>query len=385
MCIKKDQIAFITCVSDEEEYAECRYYLNRLRIPDGYETDIISVREAPSMAAGYNAGMKSSPAKYKVYLHQDVFIKNQNFISDMLQVFHRDAQIGVLGMIGKRNREMQGISLMKWDTGKVIDNSAGLWSFSIPSKEDNYAEVLTVDGLLMVTQYDILWREDLFNGWDLYDASQCMEFIKRGYKIVVPYQKEEWCYHDCLYPKLIKYFDYNRVFLKEYIVDNGLSFLNEDPHASSYENEKEVAQAVEDMRNGMETLIESEDRGNLRIFLENPSGLKNLAYMKEYAAVVHIDYLEEMNQSEQRLWESGMSLEQLLKKLRALKYMLKRLEYTAEFSGAEQIYNDYSNYAIMDLCERYVMEKEKVYNILYRYQPDKQNMDHKRNQQETGK
>ena len=129
MCIKKDQIAFITCVSDEEEYAECRYYLNRLRIPDGYETDIISVREAPSMAAGYNAGMKSSPAKYKVYLHQDVFIKNQNFISDMLQVFHRDAQIGVLGMIGKRNREMQGISLMKWDTGKVIDNSAGLWSF----------------------------------------------------------------------------------------------------------------------------------------------------------------------------------------------------------------------------------------------------------------
>ena len=52
MCIKKDQIAFITCVSDEEEYAECRYYLNRLRIPDGYETDIISVREAPSMAAG---------------------------------------------------------------------------------------------------------------------------------------------------------------------------------------------------------------------------------------------------------------------------------------------------------------------------------------------
>ena len=42
-------------------------------------------------------------------------------------------------------------------------------------------------------------------------------------------------------------------------------------------------------------------------------------------------------------------------------------------------------YAIMDLCERYVMEKEKVYNILYRYQPDKQNMDHKRNQQETGK
>lgn len=83
----KNQVAFITCVNDEEEYAECQYYLNRLHIPEGYEADIISIREAPSMAAGYNAGMKSSQAKYKVYLHQDVFIKNRDFIPDMLKVF----------------------------------------------------------------------------------------------------------------------------------------------------------------------------------------------------------------------------------------------------------------------------------------------------------
>ena len=56
MCIDNKRIAFIICVNDEEEYAECQYYLNRLHIPEGYEMDIISIREAPSMAAGYNAG-----------------------------------------------------------------------------------------------------------------------------------------------------------------------------------------------------------------------------------------------------------------------------------------------------------------------------------------
>lgn len=31
MC-QKNMIAFITCVNDEEEYAECQYYLNRFQM-----------------------------------------------------------------------------------------------------------------------------------------------------------------------------------------------------------------------------------------------------------------------------------------------------------------------------------------------------------------
>lgn len=92
------QVAFITCVSDKRKYAECRYYLDRLRIPEGYSIDVINIQEASSMTAGYNAGMKSSDAKYKVYLHQDVFIRNVNFLSDLLAVFACDEQIGLLGM-----------------------------------------------------------------------------------------------------------------------------------------------------------------------------------------------------------------------------------------------------------------------------------------------
>lgn len=204
------KIAFITCVNDEMEYAECRYYLERLHVPAGYTTDVISIQEAPSMAAGYNAGMKSTDATYKVYLHQDVFIKDRDFIAHMLDVFRCDVRIGLLGMVGKRNKKLQADALMTWDTGKVLDNVhvSGFWHFCRPSKEEIFAEVWAVDGLLMATRYDVMWREDLFDGWDLYDFSQCMEFIRRGYMVTVPWQEDPWCFHDDLYVRLGRYDHY---------------------------------------------------------------------------------------------------------------------------------------------------------------------------------
>lgn len=65
--MNEKKAAFIICVNDEGEFSECKYYLDRLNVPEGFETDIICVREADSMAAGYNAAMESTDAKYKVY------------------------------------------------------------------------------------------------------------------------------------------------------------------------------------------------------------------------------------------------------------------------------------------------------------------------------
>ena len=96
MVLDERQIAFITCVNDEAEYAACRHYLDRLEIPEGYQVDVISIRGASSGASGYQAGMESSKARYKVYLHQDTFIRHTGFIADLLKVFACDEQIGVV-------------------------------------------------------------------------------------------------------------------------------------------------------------------------------------------------------------------------------------------------------------------------------------------------
>ena len=79
------KIAFILCVNNELYYEECLWYINHLHVPEGYETDLIRITEAEGIAQAYNAAMVSSDARYKVYLHQDVFIYHREFIED---IFH---------------------------------------------------------------------------------------------------------------------------------------------------------------------------------------------------------------------------------------------------------------------------------------------------------
>lgn len=198
---------------------ECRLYLCELNVPEGFEVDIIEVKGASSMASGCNEGMKQSDAKYKVYLHQDVFIKNKNFISDIITIFHKDEKIGMIGMVGtpymaKTGTMWSGIRYGAfYRLQEYIDK--GIISRFFPF-ETGYMEMEAVDGLLMATQYDLPWREDLFQKWDFYDVSQSFEFLKAGYKIVVPGQKQEWYIHDCGVINLYNYNEERKKFLTHY-------------------------------------------------------------------------------------------------------------------------------------------------------------------------
>ena len=95
-----NKIAFIICTNNQLYFNECCYYINRLPLPEGFERDVIGIEDAPSMCAGYNAGMQSSDAKYKVYLHHDVFIKEPKFIFYLLERFRSAPDVGMIGMVG---------------------------------------------------------------------------------------------------------------------------------------------------------------------------------------------------------------------------------------------------------------------------------------------
>ena len=90
------KICFIMCVNNEDYMEEQVAYLNHLQVPEGYEIDVLNVYGATSMTSGYNEAMHASDAKYKVYLHQDTFIINPNFIADLLEIFEEE-QIGLVG------------------------------------------------------------------------------------------------------------------------------------------------------------------------------------------------------------------------------------------------------------------------------------------------
>ncbi len=210
------KICFIACVNNENYEQEMLRYLKRLNVPRGYEMESFSIWGAESMAAGDNEGMRRSSAKYKVYLHQDVFIVNKNFISDLLDIF-REEDIGMAGMVGVPQLPENSIMWNAPRIGKIYAYLIYQSSNSVfGGIEGRYQQVQAVDGLLIATQYDLPWREDLFHNWDFYDISQGQEFIKKGYRIVVPYQKQPWCIHDDGFNNLKNYYSARRIFQNEY-------------------------------------------------------------------------------------------------------------------------------------------------------------------------
>lgn len=221
MRMNDKKICFIICSNNELYLNECLFWLNRLLFPDGYLMEKIIITDAKSMTEGYNRAMRQSDAKYKVYLHQDTFIVNQEFVMDIIAIFEQNAGIGMIGMIGKEKMPKSGIM---WDdyqrVGTLYEHHnyevSVINEINIPDQVD-YVPVEAVDGFIMITQYDVLWREDLFDKWDFYDASQSMEFIRAGYQVVVPNMKEPWCLHDCGMISMDNYDTERLKYVKEYL------------------------------------------------------------------------------------------------------------------------------------------------------------------------
>lgn len=218
------EFCFIICSNNSLYTGECLYYIEHLKVPKGYQINVLTVEDASSMTAGYNEAMQCSTAKYKVYLHQDTFIVNPDFIQDCLNIFQSDSRIGMIGNIGTQKLSPSGVM---WDVeryGKAYEQhiyETVLLSGDekVDDQEKQCRTMEVIDGFLMVTQYDIPWREDLFDKWDFYDCSQSMEFIRKGYRVVVPNMKEPWCVHDCGFVNLVDYEEEREKFIAEYLKD----------------------------------------------------------------------------------------------------------------------------------------------------------------------
>lgn len=221
--MENNSIAFITCVNDEKMYGECCRYIDNLNVPNGYKIEKIPVRNSRSITSGYNEAIERSKSRYKVYIHQDVFIINKNFIEDTLNIFQKDRSIGLLGVIGA---EVLSTNAIWWESKHLIGKTyeirsegINLLHFNNAKDEESYYEVQCVDGLIMMTQFDVKWRDDIFNGWHFYDISQCIEFKKAGYKVAIPNQENPWCIHDVGVVNVEEYEEYRQVFIETYSKD----------------------------------------------------------------------------------------------------------------------------------------------------------------------
>lgn len=188
-------------------------------MPDGFSIDLLTISDAPSMTEGYQAAMEESDAKYKIYMHQDVFILYPYFLDSLVQIFQMYSKIGIVGMAGS---PVFPSDYMMWSEkiiGNLYDRETDPCNYDKYRYELNHGlyAVDAIDGFLMATAYDLPWRTDLLDGWDFYDVSQSFEFRKHGYKIAVPEQHCPWCLHDDgKILNLWNYDHYRQICMKEY-------------------------------------------------------------------------------------------------------------------------------------------------------------------------
>lgn len=353
------KIAIITCVNDVFEYKEALYYIEQLELPDGFSKDIIAIQDAESMASGYQAAMKSSDAKYKIYMHQDVFINNKNCMKEIVEIFQKNTLIGMIGLIGRKELPEELTVAADWDVGNINFNGG-----SIRNEIELMKQPLTVDavdGLFIATQYDVDWREDIFDGWDFYDISQCQEFKRKGYAVVVPFQGEAWCYHDNLYSRLGKYFYYQQIFCDEY------QDIKKYKNLVITEEYNELDSLVQEMKNQMEVMVNHVARQELKSVFWQMNGRVHLG-LEEFHILLKIDTLEECNLQRHILWKDGENWNTLREKMRMIKFSLKRMEYDMDLDmHLTELYRNYSIYAIMQILMEYTSNHLKCMENMKRW------------------
>ena len=135
---------------------------------------------------------------------------------DTLSHDSSEAAIGMVGMVGTPSLPA---SITPWEAfrvGALYSNNI-LESYMSDITAPSLTDVDCIDGLLMATQYDIPWREDLFKEWDFYDVSQSFEFHRANYRVVVPKMDSPWVIHDDGLLNLDNYENEKEIFKKEYL------------------------------------------------------------------------------------------------------------------------------------------------------------------------
>jgi glycosyltransferase involved in cell wall biosynthesis len=193
--MNEEKICIIVLITDERQWQECLLYLNELIIPEKFEVDVIPIYQYKYPAQAYNMAMKSNNAKYKIYLKDTVKIINKKCILDMIDIFNQNRQIGLLGILGS---EKCPTNANWWDAKynygnlyEIKNGSKYLTRFN--SFDAVCKEVEIVIDVLLMTQYDVLWREDILTGNYFYDVAQSIEFKKAGYTVAVVKQNMDWC------------------------------------------------------------------------------------------------------------------------------------------------------------------------------------------------
>lgn len=297
------KICIIADLNKDVQEDEFFHSLSTLKVPTGYQCEVIAIRAAASRVAAYSEGCKDNDAKYKVYIDGRVRILADDFLCKAIEIFKRNEKIAVIDVSGNTVIPTDGICITGRSRvgGYLSDNEDSFFRV-----EPGYIEVAAVDGFMFTTQYDVPWGNNVFRNDRFAITAQCVEYKKQGYTLAVIEQDEPYIalintnflidesernkfldmYSDVVYPKvLIGITTYNR---PEY-----LQVALKSAMAQTYRNLEIVI--TDDSTNDETARIMPEylakDKRIKYYKQENFTGLDNFIWLIRYIKDSPIDYV----------------------------------------------------------------------------------------------
>lgn len=263
-------------------------------VPDGWEVQIVGVTGCGSKAAIYDAAMRESPAKYKIYIDEGCRIANNRFLIELLDIFSEDKSIGAVGVVGVKQLSLDGV-FDHWQEFIGRDDNREEPLQKGPDKAF-CVDVMAVDSCFFATAGDCDWRKDLFKEDAFVVSAQCFEVKRRGKRVVVPDGNLHWVHPEsaCTVPNPSSE---QAVFLQEY----GREFL---PLVAvlipTYNRPEYFRQALESVLSqtytNLEILVSDDGDNDLTETLIQPYLLKDkriqYAHHKNFTGAENWGYLE---------------------------------------------------------------------------------------------
>jgi GT2 family glycosyltransferase len=179
-CSKAAQGISVICAYNNREKLD-KYLISSLNRQDGsFELLAIDNTQGryPSAAAILNETAKKARYDYFMFVHQDVALIADTWLTDAQTALGQLRNLGAAGVAGNGRR------------GGVRRVLHGNPPFrAIRKKLRKPMPVQTLDGCLMIVPREVFQKiafdEKAVNGWYLYTANYCLDLIRAGYRIYV--------------------------------------------------------------------------------------------------------------------------------------------------------------------------------------------------------
>ena len=346
--MNENKIAFMICVNNESYYEECLFYLNRISVPEGFRIEVFAITEAESIFEAYNQAMRQSDAKYKIYMHQDVFLIDKTLVKRCIEFFRKHERAGMLGVIGGSCVPENRRFYKSWDTGYVIACSEKKAYYNDLLRDTK--KVRAVDGMFMMTQYDLPWREDALTGWDFYDFSQSMEFRKAGFEVWVMGGTDASAFHDCGYLNFCRYDHALDAFLREYEKD--FPDYSGMPAVYPKDYQKQFAVRME-LTEGLKQLLFLGHEQEVRQLFEKTEDERffntEMAVLKNILEILEAERSEGIKIKERFLADCS-SFDEVYIKYQKAKFYLRRKKYAPDDPGTCPKISDVAGQIIKKHC-----------------------------------